>query len=282
MFKWLGLSISVAMAGALAAACSTTASDKYPSFDSMCTDVAQQECQVASRCLVTADACQAARKAACLAVANQATASNRKYNPKSAQPCVDKTQSTYQKALITPDDLTQLADTCARVYEGSVDKGGSCTTDYDCSSSRICTRQLVAATNEGHCGDKTVRSKGDGCADPGDICDVSQNLFCQAQTGTSTCVPAAAKGESCNPTLPCQPGLRCNITCQDGAAAGQPCQTNSDCASGAPYCDTYAGSICTPGLSFAVGAADCKGYGGSGGSTPVDSGAPPGDAGGGG
>jgi hypothetical protein len=274
MFKWLGLSISVAMAGALAAACSTTASDKYPSFDSMCTDVAQQECQVASRCLVTADACQAARKAACLDVANAATTAGRKYNSKSAQTCVDQTQSTYQKALITPADLTKLSDTCARVYEGQIDKGGPCQTDYDCSSSRVCT--------QGHCGDKTTRGKGDGCADPGDVCDPSQNLYCQAQTGTSTCVPMAQKGESCNQTLPCQPGLRCNITCQDGVAAGQSCQSDADCASGAPYCDTYAGSICTPGLSFAVGAADCKGYGGSGGSTPVDSGAPSGDAGGGG
>jgi hypothetical protein len=274
MQRWLGLSIGIAVAGVLVGACTTSTSDKYPSFDSMCTDVAAQECQIADRCLVSKDDCATARKAACLEVANAATAAGRKYDPKSAQGCVDLTQSTYQKALITPADLDKLADTCARVYAGSVDKGGVCQTDYDCSSARVCTH--------GHCGDKTTKSKGDGCADPGDVCDPSQNIFCQAQTGTSTCAPMAAKGESCNATLPCQPGLRCNITCQDGAAAAQSCGTNADCVSAAPYCDPYAGNICTPGLSFAVGAADCKGYGAAGGGadagaqdtgSPVDSGA---------
>jgi hypothetical protein len=38
------------------------------------------------------------------------------------------------------------------------------------------------------------------------------------------------------------------------------CSTNDDCAAGVPYCDVYAGNICTIGLTFATGATDCEGF----------------------
>jgi hypothetical protein len=49
--------------------------------------------------------------------------------------------------------------------------------------------------------------------------------------------------------------------------------SNDDCAPAAPYCDAYAGHICTVGLTFATGALDCHGYEATGADAGVDSGA---------
>jgi len=259
MQKWVGWGVFLALGAAVGgAACSSSATDKYPSFDVMCADVATQECQVTTRCVtITTEACTAARKKLCLDAGSAAIAAGRRYNSAGAQGCVDKAKATYasDKSIVTPKDLADLEETCQRVYEGSADKAGACTRDYDCASSRVCT--------VGHCGDKTLKGKNDGCANPGDVCDPSQNLYCQPQTGTSTCVVRAVKGEVCTTAIPCEVGLRCVGTCQDGAAPGASCSRNEDCGTAAPFCDPYAGGICTPGLTFSVGGSDCRAFTGA-------------------
>jgi hypothetical protein len=42
-----------------------------------------------------------------------------------------------------------------------------------------------------------------------------------------------------------------------------PCTSNDDCGTAAPYCDPYVGSKCDLGLAFAGGAASCADYGGA-------------------
>jgi len=54
---------------------------------------------------------------------------------------------------------------------------------------------------------------------------------------------------------------RClNGFCVERAGQNKPCSSSDDCGSAAPYCDAYAGNICTIGLTFATGALDCQGY----------------------
>jgi hypothetical protein len=275
MQKWLGLMVGAALSGLFVGACTTTAGDKYPTYDSMCDAKATEECQVASLCGASADACKTARKQVCLDAANTALQAGRKYTPSLAEGCVSATHDTYGAKIITPDLKTKMDDTCTRVYAGSVAKGGSCNSNYDCSGSAICDKQ--------HCGDKVQKKSGDGCANPGEVCETGS--FCQAQTGVSICVAREASGKPCNVNDLCLETLRCNVTCIDRVGPSQACASNDDCTTTAPYCDPAAGNVCTPGLSFAFGAADCHDYGVSGGTTP-DAGSPdtgpPADAAGGG
>jgi hypothetical protein len=259
--------VGATLLGLLGAACTTTTSDKYPTYDSMCDAKATEECQVASRCAVSADACKSARRQKCLDVASAALQAGRKYTPGLADGCVSATHDTYaSNAVITPDAKSKMDDTCARVYAGSIAKGGTCTSSYDCSGSAICDKQ--------HCGDKAQKKSGEGCANPGEVCE--SGAFCQAQTGVSICMAREASGHPCNVNDLCLESLRCNITCIPRVGLGQSCQSDDDCVQDAPFCDAAAGNICTPGLSFAFGAADCHDYGAPG-ATP-DAGAPPADA----
>jgi hypothetical protein len=266
MQKWLGIVIGGALSGVVAMACTTSASDKYPTYDNMCDAKATEECQVASRCGATADACKTARKTACLAVASTALTAGRKYTPSLADGCVSATHDTYASSnVITPDAKAKMDDTCARVYAGSIAKGGSCTSSYDCSGSAIC--------DKGFCGDKVDKKSGDGCANPGEACE--SGSFCQSHTGgPSICSARATSGAPCNQNELCLENLRCNITCIARVGLGQACQSNDDCAQEAPYCDAAAGSVCTPGLSFAFGASDCHDYGVAGTAPTPDAGSP--------
>ena len=273
MNKWLGLVFGLAVSGAAAAACSSTTADKYPTYDSMCTDVATQECQVAGTCLVETATCTAARKTVCLQAASAAiTSGGRSYTAGRAEDCVNKTKDTYAKTLITPTDLAALADTCGRVYSGSKNKGDICTSSYDCTGSLIC--------DKGHCGDKAQKSKGDGCANPGETCETG--TYCADSGGVKICTPKIIAGGACDPTTaPCIETSRCTSKiCQPKVGIGASCDPtretdpNADCSSDAPYCDAALGNLCTKGLQFAAKAADCSSFGGSAGVIPDAGGTP--------
>ncbi len=274
MNKWLGLVFGLAISGAGVAACTTTATEKYPTYDAMCTDVATQECQVATNCGTDAAKCGLQRKQACLTAAAAAiTGGGRSYTAARAEDCVNKTKETYAKTPIAPTDLATLADTCNRVFVGTKSKGGTCASSYDCSGSLVCT--------QGHCGDKTDKKKGDGCNNPGDTCETG--TFCGADsTGLKLCLAKIAVGNACDAVAaPCVETARCQEkVCKPRVGVGQSCDptreadANADCAPEAPYCDAALGNVCAKGLfSLAGGAADCAAYGGSGAVVPpVDAG----------
>jgi hypothetical protein len=109
------------------------------------------------------------------------------------------------------------------------------------------------------CAQPTPVNVGGFCANPGSQC---QGSYCSVQSGGSAqCQPLAQAGQACSAAVPCVSGQRClNSVCQPAVAGGQPCATSSDCGSDDPYCDPYAGNICTLGLTFATGAVDCNGF----------------------
>lgn len=279
MNKWLGFATLAAFVGAAATACSTSTSDKYPTYASMCDDVATQECQVAAACVLSADACKTARTKVCLDAANVAISGGRTYTAGRAQDCVDKSKDTFSKTPITPTDLAAQADTCARVYAGSKQKGDTCQSDYECSGSLVCDKQ--------HCGDKVQKSKGDGCANPGETCETG--TYCAQSGGVRICTPKIALGAQCDPVnAPCIETARCSAatggTCVARVDIGGTCDAkretdpNADCAAAAPLCDTTINE-CVDGLRFAPKAPDCSLMGGAGtdAGSPADS-APPVDS----
>src|SRR5208283_3779930 len=98
----------------------------------------------------------------------------------------------------------------------------------------------------------------DFCASPGDECPGDTYCATPMPGVAVECIPAAQAGQACSPTVPCVSSQRCsNGLCMDRASSGL-CSSDDDCAASVPYCDVYAGSICTIGLTFATGASDCQ------------------------
>lgn len=252
---WLGLGASLAVA--LIACSSDDTSSKFPDTASFCNQFAQEECQVASRCAAPPATCQSSRQSACQQLASASATGTRAYQPGNAQACIDKLHEVYGNAsngsAITPDQQNQISDVCSRVFSGTVDKGGACTTSYDCKDGRICDKNV--------CADQNTKNQGDFCGNPGETC--ASGSYCTAAGGGLQCVADGAQGAACDPTKPCAPDLRCDNTCGPRFQAGTLCASNADCASSAPFCDPYIGNKCDSGITFAAGAPACKDYGGS-------------------
>jgi hypothetical protein len=288
---WLG---TVGFAGVIVAvaACSSNSApgDKYPAVGDFCKAKAQAECQAANFCEVDQPTCVTARTQDCNTFTQALLAKGRAYVPGNAPKCVDLATSTYATNSVKDPStaFATLEDTCNRVFGGAVAKNAACSSDYDCTGSLIC--------DKGFCGEKTVvKNAGDGCANPGEVCDVG--LYC---TGTpARCTPKLVLNQPCSATAPCVESAYCSGgTCiarvpvgsacaLTNAAAcaldpGTPCVTSDDCATS--FCDAYnpSGAKCGTVLTFSVGEPTlCSLFSQPGTvvSTPVpDAGAPAADA----
>ena len=135
---WLGLGTSLAVA--LLACSSTDDSDKFPDTASFCNQYATELCQVASRCAAPPATCQSTQQSACQQFATANTTGTRKYTPGNAQACIDKVHDVYGGAnggsAITPQQMSDINDVCSRVFSGTVDKGGACSTSSSGATAR--------------------------------------------------------------------------------------------------------------------------------------------------
>jgi hypothetical protein len=265
---------------ALAAGCAAKKPAPYPDVQSFCDAKAQAECQIATTCLVDPSECQAQRASVCNADAETATVhgtGSRKYTQANAQACIDAVNAAYgggntQVSFAKLFGQGSITDTCERVFAGNSSMNQPCESSYDCTGSLICAPVSPgSAPADGGVGPSvcapivTVQEHGF-CSTPGSTC--ATDLYCAVPTAGSAaeCVPAQMESQPCDPvTLPCVSTQRCQATgatgqtCEPRAKLGQPCQTNGDCVPDTPYCDPYLGK-CTPGQSFASGAADCAGF----------------------
>ena len=243
--------------------CSSTTSP-YPDVPTFCTAKAKATCQASAICAIDANTCQNAQIVACETDANAAIASGtRKYDSNAAGACIGAVQSAFgggaskvtYAQFLGPGSITDL---CERVFTGGAKVGATCQTDYDCAGSLICAPVMIGQSAR-VCANAAPVNQGDFCSSPGQECQAS---YCAVQdSGAAQCSALAQAGQACGAAVPCVGGQRCaNAICQTAVAAGQPCTTSSDCGSDDPYCDTFAGSICTVGLTFATGAADCRGF----------------------
>ena len=185
----------------------------------------------------------------------------RVYSAEAAPVCIDALTTAFNGAsMIKYADWLTLTDQCERVFVGNAGNNQPCTSDYDCQNNLICS-PVTPGSSSSVCAAPVVRNAGDFCSDPGSECQPS--YYCAApQPGASVqCIPAASAGQACAAAIPCVSGQTCGGgLCVPGAVGGMACSTSADCGSLDPYCDSYAGSICTIGLTFATGAADCKGF----------------------
>jgi len=167
-----------------------------------------------------------------------------------------------------------VAATCSRVVVGTQSTNEPCTGDADCSGSLICAS--LPSGSGSVCASITPQDAGNFCGDPGDQCQ--GDSYCALQSnGEWQCVSTLATGAACASSSMCGSSDHCDPatnTCQPRAGAGGVCSSDDDCASSAPYCDTYPPAACTNGLTFARGSIDCNGVAGldqpdSGSSPPV-------------
>jgi len=250
------MGLMVGVVAAAMSACSSSPVEKYPDSASFCSALADEECQSAAACAVPKDKCTAYRKDLCNASAAQAIAQGRKYNSGNVQSCVDKAHKYYDATHVplTPAELLDMSEECGRVFEGTIEKNATCSSDFACTDSLIC--------DKGRCGTKSiVKNANDGCANAGEICDTG--LFC-SKDAPNVCQPRKKLGEPCDVAAPCVETLRCDGTCKPRLAAGTPCKSNDECDVSAPYCSPWDGNICNDGIRFSVKETElCKTFGGS-------------------
>ena len=218
-----------------------------------CDDKATAECDgVASRCLATDTACKAARVTACNAfVAAVQNPTTRPFQSDKITDCINKTKDVYKKATITPADRATMDAACQRVFSGVKVKNDPCVSDYECDTSLFCDISLAAPV----CASKSTVASMDFCNNPGETCPTGQ--YCAAGA-SRMCMARATMGLACA-TVPCLETLRCTAagTCAEKVVLAGACTADSDCATTAPYCDTYNGSICDAGFTPAPGTKEC-------------------------
>jgi hypothetical protein len=248
MWRWSRLgALLIAVAG-----CNTT--EPGETEGSFCDELAKRECgALAGACSREPGDCERIRVQECATLVQQARDMGRTFRRDNVGPCLDQTRATYSMALITAETLRALADKCARVYEGTSEANGVCTSDPDCKSPLVCDRN--------RCGNPRAVSDGANCGNPGERCPSAQ--YCKAADGFSVCTPRLASGAVCGNQIECGDAFRCRGgACVDKLALNDPCDRDDDCKSG--YCDKYppAGMMrtCASGLNFARFSPSCEGY----------------------
>jgi hypothetical protein len=258
---------------AVVVACSSsTPGDKYPSVDSFCDALAAAECQEAANCDLDLTACKTFRKPLCLSSAAGAQGTGRTYTPSKGPDCVDLATKVWGSNNVAPADIASVTDTCARVFQGSIAANHSCssnatpTADEAAQDSLKCTGDLIC--DKTLCGTKVVKHAGEGCANPGEVCDTG--YYCTGSPAV-TCTPKLQANQPCSVSAPCLESLRCVTgTCQPRADLGGACASDDDCTTG--FCDKYNGYKCGKALIFAPAETVlCGNYGGP----QVDAGQPP-------
>jgi hypothetical protein len=224
--------------------------------DEFCAMKAEAECQVVPRCAtVSMSGCVEGRKALCLSAGALARTGGRTFQPDHVQDCLDKTNATYAKVVLTPADLAALDDVCGYVNQGDVGRLGACTTKYDCAvATLICDKGL--------CSERVVKAANALCSNPGDTC--AAGSVCAKTAGVAfACAPRGALGEACDAGTRCLETLRCAAgKCAARLGAGEGCTSNDDCAASSPFCDPFASNRCDAGLTFAAGGPSCALFGG--------------------
>jgi hypothetical protein len=274
----LVVGLVVGALGMVATACSSTSSGGAAptppdsTVEVFCTDWATAVCQLSTFCQFDAAACATHQTSVCSAFATSATTSGfRQYSQPAGKACIDALTSAYggNPSVISAATLTQLDATCNAAFAGSAASDKPCTSDYDCATGLTCS--LIPGQSASVCGSGSPVAAGGTCLATSQC---PANYYCAPVMGANPqCVATPTTGGACSGAIPCGADDFCGPsgTCQAKAAQGQTCSASSDCASAAPYCDTYPPAACVSGLTFARGSIDCNGIAGLD-TTPVDAG----------
>lgn len=277
MRNWLAVGAVFGFVSAVVGGCSS--SNGPATYEDFCAQKAQIVCPpVVGLCSTLPEAtCEQTVTGQCEQQAATFVAANRAFTPNNVPNCLQALQVAYNG--LNPNSRTVLSwtslngtggttaptpgspnDLCQQVFLGNVAADQPCSTSYDCASGNICG-------SNGLCGAETDRQKGDGCADPGDLC--VDGTVCTAQGRTSICTGGALADEACSDLNPCSPSNECvDKKCKALAAPGQSCAANSDCdpkiqdgnvSDG--FCDSSGTKTCASGYTFGNGSPDCSAFG---------------------
>ena len=206
---------------------------KFPTFEDFCGAKAEAECTeiVQTRCSVDKDPCVKKRTAICL----KSKPLDATYQPGEAEACLSKVSDAYGDDQLTPDELHSMADTCSRLFAGSLEVGASCSATYQCAPEDGVECVIPDGSAKGTCEKPSLKEAGDACGPAGSVC--AEGLFCTSSE-PHVCAKRYDVGQACSQTLLCKESLTCEAnaadqsgTCAEKAGTGARCEGDTDCAS---------------------------------------------------
>lgn len=218
-------------------ACGDDVGEKYPSTESFCSALAEEECKAVAQvtCSTTVENCKTKRTASCQANASRAAGTGRSYRAGSAEGCINKTRDLLASRNIDPAKDADTYEACERVFAGSKEKTQTCANDYECTGSLVCS--------QGVCFDKTAKNKGEPCGNPGDTC--AAGSYCDLKAAARFCVARPEANGICSADVPCVETLRCaGGVCLPKYKINEVCTTTDDCATGTTCTTVNNAKVC--------------------------------------
>lgn len=230
--------------------------EKYPSTESFCSALAEEECTAVALvpCSTTVDTCKTKRTQSCQASAGLATGQGRSYTAPAAEGCLTKTKEMLASRTIDPAKHADTASTCERVFSGTKGKTQACASDFECQNGLVCS--------QGVCFDKTTKNKDEPCGNPGDVC--AAGSYCGTKGSAKFCIARPEQNGACSAEIPCVETLRCaGGVCLAKYNVNQGCQNADDCATGT-ICtaQTNGTKLCLP-ITLPLGKTCRDDYGGT-------------------
>jgi hypothetical protein len=188
---------------------------------------------------------------------NAMAGGTRFFTPGNVNDCIGKVHAAYGSTNpITPATMASIDLACNYVFQGKgVQLTSSCTTQFDCAGST--NGSVICDANSHLCATSTSAALGAQCGNAGQVC--AQDSYCAPNpSNVLLCMAEGKSGDACT-TVPCSHTFRCAAgVCTDLVQPAGTCTTNSDCASGAPYCNPYTNPpTCGTGLQFAAQSPSC-------------------------
>jgi hypothetical protein len=193
------------------------------------------------------DACSASSKTACQESQSDFCTSlvpEDKYSPDGAADCIVAVKKAYDDATLTSDERSvalHLGGACDKVLSGTIDRGGTCSTDSDCDRTRdlSCVKKGEA---KGTCQEAVPTENGGDCTSDEAVC--AAGYYCDKTV--LHCIEGKKEASDCDAGTPCASGLRCadadgktvpeggtgSGTCLALAAVGKDCEADDNCESG--------------------------------------------------
>lgn len=217
--------------------------DKYPGLGQFCNAIAEVQCNddvVANCSLADKATCISAVQTDCTESKSDLTKNfdTSRYNPKKAEPCVDKIKEVFADAKLTSDELNAVEDACAPTFSLNAAAGFQCKRDADCSDGNL--KCFFTAPEVGTCEPVVNVGGGSDCSAKGSLCPEAQFCFSLGEDG-QICKDKQKVGQKCAAvTQPCDSANYCQTTtAEDGTtssvcvakfAAGAECTADDQCA----------------------------------------------------
>ena len=220
--------------------------DKYPGIEQFCNAIAEVQCtkDVTENCALSSIAdCVGVVQNDCRGSRSALTSNfnTEKYNPKKAEPCIDKIKATFADAVLEVAELRAIEDSCAPTFSLNAGQGFQCQRNADCADTAK-QKCFFTAPGVGTCEVAVAVGGGQDCSGAGSLCPDDQFCFSNPEVGT-ICKAKQKTGQKCiEVTQPCDPANFCQggkdesgndvALCNSKYGGGAVCQTDDQCVDG--------------------------------------------------